>query len=95
MIFFCAELLEKKVCSHLFWSPAGQYVVLAECREVGALEFIDTNDFSTMASGEHYKATDVEWDPTGRYVVSSVSAWNHKVSISRPRGQQRAISDEL
>ncbi len=67
------------MCSHLFWSPAGQYIVLAECREVGALEFIDTTDFSTMASGEHYKATNVEWDPTGRYVVSSVSAWNHKV----------------
>ncbi|XKL67161.1 hypothetical protein PGB90_010581 [Kerria lacca] len=73
------KLLEKKVCSHLFWSPTGQYIVLAECREVGALEFIDTNDFSTMASGEHYKATNVEWDPTGRFVVSSVSAWNHKM----------------
>lgn len=33
-----------------------------------------------MASGEHYKATNVEWDPTGRFVVSSVSAWNHKVN---------------
>ncbi|KAK7582397.1 hypothetical protein V9T40_013842 [Parthenolecanium corni] len=73
------KLLEKKVCSHLFWSPNGQYIVLAECREVGALEFIDTNDFSTMASGEHYKATTVEWDPTGRFVASSVSAWNHKM----------------
>lgn len=77
--FWILELLEKKVCSHLFWSPNGQYIVLAECREVGALEFIDTNDFSTMASGEHYKATTVEWDPTGRFVASSVSAWNHKV----------------
>lgn len=77
--FQISELLEKKVCSHLFWSPTGQYIVLAECREVGALEFIDTNDFSTMASGEHYKATTVEWDPTGRFVASSVSAWNHKV----------------
>lgn len=73
------KLLEKRVCSHLFWSPAGQYIVLAELREIGALEFIDTNDFSTMASGEHFKASQVEWDPTGRYVVSSSSAWSNKM----------------
>lgn len=24
-------------------------------------------------------ATDVEWDPTGRYVVTGVSWWAHKV----------------
>lgn len=46
------------------------------------MEFIDTNDFSVMATGEHYKASNVEWDPTGRYVVSSVSAWSHKVRKS-------------
>ena len=34
----------------------------------GVLEFIDTADFTSMNSGEHFMATDIEWDPTGRYV---------------------------
>lgn len=32
-----------------------------------------------MNIAEHYMASDVEWDPTGRYVVTSVSWWSHKV----------------
>ena len=32
-----------------------------------------------MASNEHYGITDVEWDPTGRYVATSASAWKHTV----------------
>ena len=34
---------------------------------------------TTMNSGEHYMATDVEWDPTGRYFMTAVSWWAHKV----------------
>ena len=45
----------------------------------GVLEFIDTADMSTMNTGEHYMATDVEWDPTGRYFMTAVSWWAHKV----------------
>lgn len=47
----------------------------------GILEFIDTNDMTVMAQTEHFMATDVEWDPTGRYVVSGLSWWGHKVSV--------------
>ena len=32
----------------------------------GVLEFIDTSDFTSMNSGEHFMCTDIEWDPTGR-----------------------------
>ena len=32
----------------------------------GILEFIDTSDFTTMGTGEHFMASEVEWDPTGR-----------------------------
>ena len=39
----------------------------------GALAFVDTSDCTVMNIAEHYMASDVEWDPTGRYVVTSVS----------------------
>lgn len=72
--------LEKKACNHLFWSPAGQFVVLAGLTTMaGALEFIDTNDFTIMNSTDHYQMSDVEWDPTGRYVVTAVSSWKTSV----------------
>lgn len=55
----------------------------------GALAFVDTSDCTVMNIAEHYMASDVEWDPTGRYVVTSVSWWSHKVqalpgSAARP-----------
>lgn len=41
-----------------------------------------------MGASEHYGVTDVEWDPTGRYVATSVSMWStpyvslqHSVSL--------------
>lgn len=71
---------EKRAFNSLFWSPRGQFVVLAGLRDMsGALEFIDTKDFTVMSSSEHFMATDIEWDPTGRYVASVVSWWGHKV----------------
>lgn len=47
----------------------------------GALAFVDTSDCTMMNIAEHYMASDVEWDPTGRYVVTSVSWWSHKVTL--------------
>lgn len=70
---------ERKQCNHLFWSPSGQFIVLAGLRTMnGTLEFIDTADFTVMNQNDHFMASDVEWDPTGRYVVSGVSWWLHK-----------------
>lgn len=72
--------LEKRACNTISWSPTGQFCVLAGLRSLnGVLEFIDTADVSTMNTGEHYMATDVEWDPTGRYFMTGVSWWAHKV----------------
>jgi len=66
-MFLQTEKLEKKACNHLFWSPLGQFIVLAGLTTMaGALEFIDTNDFTIMNSTDHYQTSDVEWDPTGR-----------------------------
>lgn len=71
---------ERKTANHLFWSPTGQFIVLAGLRSMnGVLEFIDTADFTVMNSGEHFMCTDVEWDPTGRFVMTAVSWWGHKV----------------
>jgi uncharacterized protein with WD repeat len=33
-----------------------------------------------MSKQEHPDISDVEWDPTGRYVTSSVNLWNAKVN---------------
>merc|ERR1712150_389345 len=53
---------ERQTANHIFWNPAGQFVVLAGLRNMnGVLEFTDTS-----------------WDPTGRYVMSAVSWWGHK-----------------
>ncbi|KAF9898492.1 Translation initiation factor 3 subunit b [Lobosporangium transversale] len=30
-----------------------------------------------LASGEHYGVTDIEWDPSGRFVATSASVWRH------------------
>lgn len=74
------KMFEKKTANLIFWSPQGQFVVLAGLKQMnGILEFIDTSDMTVMSQVEHFMATDVEWDPTGRYVTSSVSFWSHKV----------------
>ncbi|XP_041363161.1 eukaryotic translation initiation factor 3 subunit B-like [Gigantopelta aegis] len=74
------KVLEKRTANHLFWSPNGQFIVLAGLRSMnGILEFVDTQDMTVMTQTEHFMATDVEWDPTGRYVASAVSWWGHKV----------------
>lgn len=71
---------ERKVTNCLFWSPTGQFIILAGMRQMnGVMEFIDTADFTVMGGGEHFMCTDVEWDPTGRYVMTGVSWWGHKV----------------
>lgn len=33
-----------------------------------------------IGSADHYGVTDVEWDPSGRYLATSASAWRHTVS---------------
>merc|ERR1712183_411903 len=75
-----AKTLEKKSVNHIFWSPNGRFMVLAGLRNMsGQLEYWDCDDMTLMNETEHYMCTDVEWDPTGRYVATSVSYWRHQM----------------
>lgn len=56
------------------------------------LEFIDTADMTTMNTVEHVGVTDVEWDPTGRYVTSAVSYWTQKVGSEKVRERRRGCA---
>lgn len=70
------KTVDAKGTNQVIWSPRGRFLVLAGIRAMqGDLQFWDIDDLVLMATGEHYMCTDVEWDPTGRYVVSSVSWW--------------------
>lgn len=49
------------------WVVQGKFIVLAGLKNInGQLEFFNVDELETMATGEHYMATDVDWDPTGR-----------------------------
>ncbi|EMS45026.1 Eukaryotic translation initiation factor 3 subunit B [Triticum urartu] len=67
--------LKGKQANSLFWSPAGRFIVLAGLRGFnGQLEFFNVDDLETMARGEHFMATDIMWDPTGRYLATAVTS---------------------
>jgi translation initiation factor 3 subunit B len=68
------------------WSPQGNYCVLASTipkqqSVTSHAEFYDvsSNEVQLMNKIEHEYMSDFEWDPTGRYFVTYVSFWNHKV----------------
>jgi len=74
------KTLEKKAANLLFWSPAGSICLLANLKGTsGQLEWIDVNAMQTIGEAEHFMCSDVEWDPTGRYVSTSVSHWRHQM----------------
>ncbi|KAH0451085.1 hypothetical protein IEQ34_021777 [Dendrobium chrysotoxum] len=67
--------LKSKQANALYWSPAGRFVVLAGLKGFnGQLEFYNVDELETMATGEHFMATYIEWDPTGRYCATSVTS---------------------
>jgi len=70
------KTLEKRAANFLFWSPKGNFIVLAGLKNLnGALEFFNVNEMQTMGVAEHYGATEVEWDPSGRFIGTCSSAW--------------------
>ncbi|KAI8321826.1 translation initiation factor eIF-3b [Martensiomyces pterosporus] len=91
--FKLLKTLDRKNTTHLRWSPRGRHIILATLRTTTAwdLEFHDTefdqaaanksgsqgDAIAMLSSAEHYGVTDLDWDPTGRYVVTSASSWRH------------------
>jgi len=66
--------LKGKAVSHIFWSPMGKNVVLAGLGSSGngQLEFFNAEELQTMNFAEHFMCSSVSWDPSGRFVASSV-----------------------
>ncbi|KAK4175794.1 putative eukaryotic translation initiation factor 3 subunit 9 [Triangularia setosa] len=85
--------LEKKNSNAIYWSPKGRFVVVATVHNTQSsdLDFYDldfegekpesdkdlTANLQLMNTADHYGVTDVEWDPSGRYVATWASAWKH------------------
>merc|ERR1711892_704553 len=46
---------------------------------MGQLEWVDVNAMQTIGEAEHFMCSDIEWDPTGRFVATSVSHWRHQM----------------
>ncbi len=90
--------MDKKNSNAIYWSPKGRFVVVATVHNTQSseLEFYDldfegekpeaekdmTANLQLMNAADHYGVTDVEWDPSGRFVSSWASAWKHSVSIA-------------
>lgn len=67
--------LKGKSANAAYWSPSGHHLVLAGLKGLnGQLEFFSADEMETLATAEHFMCTDVDWDPTGRYVATSVTA---------------------
>lgn len=96
--FKLVRTFDKKNNNAIYWSPKGRFVVVAtvHSQQHFDLDFYD-NDFEgekpenqkdlsanvqLIGSTEHFGVTDVDWDPSGRFVVSSASSWTHTVSLS-------------
>lgn len=93
--------IDKKNSNGIYWSPRGRFVVVATVavQQHFDLEFWDLDyegdksdadkdlpaNLMLMNTQEHYGVTDVDWDPTGRYVVSSASFYRHQVRKFRPK----------
>ena len=103
--FKLIRAVDKQNSNGIYWSPKGRFVVIATVSVQTAfdLKFWDLDyegekpesdvnlsaNLMLMNEGEHYGVTDIEWDPTGRYVVTGASVWTHSVSLNHLRAKSR------
>ncbi|EPX70803.1 translation initiation factor eIF3b [Schizosaccharomyces octosporus yFS286] len=84
---------DKKSLNSIFFAPNGRFLIGATLGSATQydLEFYDM-DFDTdkkepdalanvqqIGSTEHFGMTELEWDPSGRYVTTSSTVWRHKL----------------
>ncbi|KAL8680471.1 MAG: hypothetical protein Q9186_003369 [Xanthomendoza sp. 1 TL-2023] len=85
--------IDRKNSNTIYWSPKGRFVVVATLlsQQSSDLDFWDldyegekpeaekdlTANLQHMNTADHYGVTEIEWDPTGRYVSSISSFWKH------------------
>ncbi|KAI1335958.1 eukaryotic translation initiation factor 3 [Xylariaceae sp. FL0016] len=85
--------LEKKNSNAIYWSPRGRFVVVATVanQQSSDLDFYDldfegekpesdkdlTANLQLMNTADHYGVTDIQWDPSGRFVATWASVWKH------------------
>ncbi|KAI9668211.1 MAG: Translation initiation factor 3 subunit b [Bathelium mastoideum] len=93
--FKLIRTIDKKNSNAIYWSPKGRFVVVATVHSNQSfdLDFWDldfegdkedkdkdlTANLQLMATGDHYGVTDIEWDPSGRFVITSASVWKHQM----------------
>ena len=95
--FKLIRTVDKKNNNALHWSPNGRFVVVATVlnQQSFDLDFWDfdfegekdekdkdlTANLQLMNTADHYGVTDIEWDPSGRFVATSASVWKHRVRL--------------
>ena len=95
--FKLIRIVDKKNNNAIHWSPNGRFVVVATVlsQQSFDLEFWDfdfegekeekdrdlTANLQMMSQADHYGITDIEWDPSGRFIATSASVWKHRVSL--------------
>jgi translation initiation factor 3 subunit B len=88
---------DKKNSNAIYWSPKGRFVIVATVHSQQSfdMEFFDLDfegekpegekdlnaNLQLMNTADHYGVTDIDWDPTGRYVATSASVWKHTVCL--------------
>eukprot|EP01083_Nonionella_stella_P031964 87485_1 len=76
--------LKKRRCNELYWAPKGGRLVMANVdktrRAGGELEFVDINkirntgdESQTVKNIIHENMTDIQWDPSGRFLLTATT----------------------
>lgn len=83
--------VQDKHSNTIIWSPRGRFVVIATISKIsGELEFFDTlfEDDKSKKNANNAKSlkfekfggmTNIQWDPSGRFVAAWSSSWAHSV----------------
>ena len=65
---------DNRQANALFWSPAGGQLLLAGLGSMnGQLEWLDVDAGEALSVSEHFMCNEVEWDPSGRYLLTAVT----------------------